>query len=151
LWTLALAAGVVVASRAIDPTGPQTPLRLEGHELPSVCLVRQLTGKPCISCGLTRGVVYLMRFDFTNGVRSNPLAPLALILGAARTLLALGRLIRRRSNHPLTASASIDRPIARAAGDDRELARLARRARRVSRTRVPRSSPASTPGNLTSL
>jgi hypothetical protein len=67
-----------------------------GHPLPTLCLIRRLTGHRCPSCGLTRGVVYAARMDLENAVRAHPLAPVAPLLLLFRSLLALRRLTQSR-------------------------------------------------------
>lgn len=81
LWTLAAVAIALVLSRVIEPSGPNAPLRLVNRTLPGVCLVRRATGRPCPSCGLTRGVLYLFRLDYAKSKRANPLAPIVVALG----------------------------------------------------------------------
>ncbi len=81
LCTLAAGAVAILLSRLVEPSGPQAPLTLAGRVLPGVCLVRQVTGRTCPSCGLSRGVIYLLRLDYSNSARANPLAPLAVVLG----------------------------------------------------------------------
>jgi Protein of unknown function (DUF2752) len=90
--TLVLIALVGIASRVVEPTGPRLPLTFAGRPMPSLCLIRRATGRRCLSCGLTRGVIYAMRLDFRNSVRANRIAPLALVLMLGRSAVALRRL-----------------------------------------------------------
>ncbi len=41
--------------------------------LPSTCIFYRLTGYPCPSCGITRSVMALVRFDLDVATRMNPL------------------------------------------------------------------------------
>lgn len=44
------------------------------------CPIQFLLGFPCPSCGLTRGTLALMRFDFVGMVHYNPMTPVILSL-----------------------------------------------------------------------
>jgi hypothetical protein len=90
---LALLATVAVTSRLVEPKGPDAPLVFRARRLPNVCLIRRVTGRPCLSCGLTRGVIYAARFDFVNAARANALAPFVLVLVLGRAVLAMQRLL----------------------------------------------------------
>ena len=78
----------------VEPAGPAAPLRLRGRDLPVLCPIRRLTGHRCPGCGMTRGVVYLLRLRVREALRANPLSPLALAFVVA-TALGVGG--RRRS------------------------------------------------------
>jgi hypothetical protein len=92
-WTvLAAFAAMLALSRLVTPVKPDAPMTLLGRDLPSVCLIRRVTGRRCLSCGLTRGVAYLARANVRDAVRANPLSPLAGALGVGRALVALCRL-----------------------------------------------------------
>lgn len=94
-WLVLAAFGAGLAvSRLVSPVKPDAPLTFHGCELPSVCLIRRLTGRPCLSCGLTRGVAYLARGNLRDALRANPLSPLAAALGVGRAAVALARLLR---------------------------------------------------------
>jgi Protein of unknown function (DUF2752) len=95
-WTvLAASVAALVLLRLVTPVKPDAPLALHGRELPSVCLIRKATGRPCLSCGLTRGLAYLVRGRLRDAVRANPLSPVAGALGAGRALVAVWRLVRQ--------------------------------------------------------
>src|SRR5688572_27304835 len=81
LWVAGFYAGVM-ASRLVEPTGPENPLLLGGHRLPGVCVFRAVTGRRCPSCGMTRGVLYMFRLEPLNAMRANPFAPVAFLLAA---------------------------------------------------------------------
>lgn len=40
----------------------------------SICLIRNITGLPCPSCGITRALVLFANGNFTEGLITNPLA-----------------------------------------------------------------------------
>lgn len=61
--------------------------RLVPHAV--VCMFRRLTGMPCPSCGLTRGVMAVARGDLARGLAFNPLLLTALFLFLAATALRL--------------------------------------------------------------
>src|SRR3954466_10731300 len=84
-WLVLAAFGTGLAvSRLVTPVKPGAPLTLHGYELQSACLIRRLTGRPCLSCGLTRGVAYVARGNLRDALRANPLSPLAVVLGVGR-------------------------------------------------------------------
>jgi hypothetical protein len=97
LWVVIAALTVATTSLVVEPTGSRTPLTLNGRTLPTICLVRAVTGHRCPSCGLTRAVVYLLRSDWRNALDANRLAPVALALGTARLAIAVRRLARPRT------------------------------------------------------
>lgn len=106
-WIAAFAA-IAVAARVVRLDGPARSIVLHGHELPALCPIRALTGRPCPSCGMTRGFLYMMRRDVRNAGRANRLAPLAFAALVARTLVALRRLSAAggtRTHKPLRAAA----------------------------------------------
>jgi hypothetical protein len=96
LTVLAAVAAALALSRLVTPVKPDAPLTLRGRELPSVCLIRHVTGRPCLSCGLTRGVAFLARGNVRGAVRANPLSPIAAALAVGRALVALWRLVGHR-------------------------------------------------------
>jgi hypothetical protein len=96
-WTVLAALAIALAlSRLLTPAKPGAPLTLRGRELPSVCLIRHVTGRPCLSCGLTRGVAFLARGNVRDAVRANPLSPIVAAVAVGRALVALRRLVGRR-------------------------------------------------------
>jgi hypothetical protein len=67
--------------------------------LPSVCTWRNLTGLPCVTCGLTRGFVATAHGDWARGFAFHPLAPALYVFALTQALLALARIRRLcRSN-----------------------------------------------------
>lgn len=75
----------------VEPGGPTGPLRFHGRRLPVLCPFRRLTGRRCPGCGMTRGLVYMLRLRTREAVRANPLSPLALAFIIATALRASGR------------------------------------------------------------
>ena len=92
-WLAALGA-IVLAPRIVQLAGPDAAIGLRGRELPSLCVVKAVTGRPCPSCGMTRGVLYMTRRDVRNAGRANRFAPLVFAAVCARALLAATRLAR---------------------------------------------------------
>lgn len=60
------------------------------------CRFHELTGHPCPTCGVTRGVLKLAAGDVLGGVRQNPLVIGALAAGLAYTPFAWWAWLRRR-------------------------------------------------------
>ncbi len=54
-----------------------------------LCPFRRITGMPCPTCGMTRGVLALGRGDLLGALSFNPMAMAALLLGAGWGLLRL--------------------------------------------------------------
>ncbi len=52
--------------------------------LPSTCVFYSVTGLPCPTCGMTRAVIALTRFDLQRAAYFHPLA---VVFGAAVTVL----------------------------------------------------------------
>jgi hypothetical protein len=75
---LALAVGPL-AARLLAPTAPGS-FALPRNILPQ-CLVHQLTGLPCPTCGLTRSFAAMAGGDVARALRFHPLGP-ALFVGA---------------------------------------------------------------------
>jgi hypothetical protein len=58
----------------------------------SICLFKNLTGKECYGCGMTRAIVSAVHFQFENAVNFNKLSLIVLPLLIyiwAKTLLAI--------------------------------------------------------------
>jgi hypothetical protein len=80
--------------------GPNGDVELFGVRLPGLCMFRNITGRPCPGCGLTRGLVAGMHGDLAGAGRLHPsavgiLAWLSIQL-VARVLLAIPRIRSRR-------------------------------------------------------
>lgn len=58
-----------------------------GFSALDLCLARRLLGVPCPTCGLTRGITHLIRFDIVGAIAWHPFAFAALPLLIASTLL----------------------------------------------------------------
>ncbi len=43
------------------------------NRLPSTCVFYHVTGYPCVTCGMTRSVAALVRFDFERAMTYHPL------------------------------------------------------------------------------
>lgn len=50
-----------------------------GYRTPTACVFKRVTGYPCATCGSTRAVVKLARFDLAGAVALNPLMTALLI------------------------------------------------------------------------
>jgi hypothetical protein len=81
------AVGVVLAWLAL--VGATEWLAWRVHQPFELCLLKRLTGLPCPTCGLTRGILALLHGRLTDAIAFNPLA--FVILGVAAIGL-LGRL-----------------------------------------------------------
>lgn len=46
--------------------------------LPSFCLIKNLSGLPCPSCGTTRSVILVAKCEIANAIQINPLGLLAM-------------------------------------------------------------------------
>ena len=42
-------------------------------EIPSICLVKYLTGLECLGCGMTRAFWYILHGEFSEAWKMNPL------------------------------------------------------------------------------
>jgi hypothetical protein len=69
-------------------------LATPGIELPR-CLFKTLTGLPCPTCGVTRTVIALSRFDVQRALFMNPLAAIACVAGLLYLLYAAAVLLLR--------------------------------------------------------
>jgi hypothetical protein len=48
--------------------------------MPAICLLKNITGIPCPSCGVTRSVISLLNGDLSSAVSVNPLGVLLFIM-----------------------------------------------------------------------
>lgn len=77
----ALAIGLLIAAAAVVP--PARPLPVD------LCVLHNLTGLPCLTCGLTRAVCLLLQGWWGESVRMHPAAAPALAL-ACLVAVSLG-------------------------------------------------------------
>jgi hypothetical protein len=87
-WIPVAVAGAVAVALVrtfVEPS--RVALRVGGRSLPTVCPVRLLTGRPCPSCGMARGVALLCHGRVREAREVNAASP----LGAAVLLVALVR------------------------------------------------------------
>jgi len=54
-----------------------------------LCPWRRLTGTNCPGCGMTRGIMALLRGDFSRALTLHPLSPVFLAMLVAMTVMAL--------------------------------------------------------------
>jgi hypothetical protein len=88
---------VVPLVAAVFAAGGWLVSRLHLDHLPfSVCAFKATTGLPCMTCGTTRALARLMRFDLMGAVRVQPLATAALLSLAAWAAVDLALLTRGR-------------------------------------------------------
>ncbi len=85
LWGGAALAGAAAApfARAVAAASPS-------------CLFRALTGVPCPTCGGTRALLALVRFDVPSALAWNPLVTLAALVFVLGGLVALARALTGR-------------------------------------------------------
>lgn len=78
---LGLGVAVVLAAALLTPS-PEA-VSLFGQEVPVLCGWRQMTGMPCMGCGLTRSFTYMAHGHVIEAFRMNLLGPLlfALLVG----------------------------------------------------------------------
>lgn len=93
LW-LAVAVGVLALAATMSPS--PAVLHLFGHEVPTLCTFRLLTGESCPGCGLTRSFVFLAHGQLTDAFRMNVLGPPLFVALAAQVPYRLIRLWRGR-------------------------------------------------------
>jgi hypothetical protein len=60
--------------RVVDP---QHPLPID------VCVLKRLTGLPCLTCGLTRSVCHALQGDFAGSMSYHPAGPVVVVAAAA--------------------------------------------------------------------
>lgn len=70
----------------VVPEGPKASVRVLGRKSPGLCPVLRVTGHRCPGCGMTRGVLYMLRLDLRNAMRANPLAPAGALMIAHAAL-----------------------------------------------------------------
>lgn len=68
--------GMLLAAMALAPESDGRRVTLMGHPIPSTCVFRIVSGRPCPACGLTRGVALSVRGHVSRAVSMHPLAPL---------------------------------------------------------------------------
>jgi len=92
LWTSVLAASAATGALLIYAVGAP----------PFGCVFKAVTGVPCLTCGVTRGLLALAAGDVVAAARWNPLVPLGALAGmgyvgyAAAALAAGPRRLRAR-------------------------------------------------------
>lgn len=86
--------GMAIASLRIEQSDLTGDLYLAGRRIPTLCVFRRLTGHRCVSCGMTRGFIYIFGRRPLKAVRANPLSPAAFTLAVRSTARALRRLLR---------------------------------------------------------
>ncbi|MBA3953391.1 MAG: DUF2752 domain-containing protein [Rubrobacter sp.] len=79
----------------VEPGEPRSALRYRGRRLPSICLIRRITGRRCPGCGMTRGFVFMYRFEPVKAWRANALAPALFVVAVRATAQSLKHLRRR--------------------------------------------------------
>lgn len=64
---------VIACSFILNIRDNYTYIKLPGLDfnIPSTCLFKNITGKNCPSCGMTRSFVSISHFDFTGAMRYN--------------------------------------------------------------------------------
>jgi hypothetical protein len=69
------------------------------------CVFKDITGIPCLTCGGTRSIAALSRFDFVGSFVFNPLAMVSALTAILFSLLILlGMIFKRAFNLSLTAA-----------------------------------------------
>ena len=56
-----------------SPNDPDTFL-LWGHRLPQACIYKRLTGRPCLGCGMTRGLCFFFKGEVDQAQEMHPSA-----------------------------------------------------------------------------
>jgi len=93
----AVLAAVFVASLAgVDRVKFYPPLGA-GDEGTSVCLLKRLTGMPCMTCGMTRSFCAIGRGEFPEALRLHPLGPVLYVLFAVVMIRAAWMAISGRA------------------------------------------------------
>ncbi|SRR5258706_4714972 len=72
------------------------------NEVHSFCLVKNLTGLPCPSCGTTRSVVLFAKGEIINALQINPLSLLAVVFFILAPCWLLYDFIKKRDSVWLT-------------------------------------------------
>ena len=62
---------------------------------PNLCLSQMLLHRPCLGCGLTRGVCFLVHGKLREAIHFNPLSVAALVLMTANFVNEIRRLFRQ--------------------------------------------------------
>lgn len=81
---------LLLAFLAPLPRGPQGNIA----GLPSLCLFHNLTGRPCLGCGMTRALVSLAHGHFADAVTYHPLSPFVFVLLMGLTIQRAAALLR---------------------------------------------------------
>lgn len=76
-WAPVLPALAAVAFVRVCVEPSRTALRIRGRTLPTVCPIRLLTGRPCPSCGMARGVGLVCHGRLREAREANAASPLA--------------------------------------------------------------------------
>jgi hypothetical protein len=73
---LAAVAAVALVRATVEPSSASLRLR-GGRSLPVICPIRLVTGRPCLSCGMARGVALLCHGRIREAREVNAASPLA--------------------------------------------------------------------------
>lgn len=95
------AVGLLLAARTLSIQAGEVTVPLLKQPLPSVCLLRRLTGWPCPGCGLTRALVAATHGEGEAAWRYNPAGSLLCCLLAVQIPLSLVQLGRWFTDRPL--------------------------------------------------
>jgi len=105
-WLLAVC-GILMAARILTPSGnSQSELSIAGTSvrLPELCQFKQIFGRDCPGCGMTRSFVYSARLQLADAWSVQPIGTLLAILLAASVPLRVWQIarLRRGQNAPST-------------------------------------------------
>ena len=64
-------------------------LSFENHDVPSVCMIKNVSGYPCPACGISRSIVYLLHGEVSQAFMTNPLGFLGLGMLLVFTVLQI--------------------------------------------------------------
>jgi hypothetical protein len=84
-WILAVS-GIFAVALALEPAGKlRSEVSIVGtsYSLPDLCQFKQIFGRDCPGCGLTRSFIYTARFQFANAWSIQPIGTLLAICLAA--------------------------------------------------------------------
>ncbi|MBS3914212.1 MAG: DUF2752 domain-containing protein [Bacteroidetes bacterium] len=68
----------------------------ENSHVQTVCIVKNVTGVPCPSCGSTRSIFMLMQGDFLGAAKANPIGLISALVLIVAPLWLFFDLIKRR-------------------------------------------------------